>query len=149
MIKTLIVFCMTLLSLASCIPILVEDEEGHQYYLSPIEESILSRHRREEPKLPGPNDPKAFAEYNANKHSQGGKFVYQKPDGSGFSIGHGHANGMGHTWSVDGKVPVYSGKNALGDYSFNLGAGTTQHYGGWPGNMNMDKRIHGGFVQRF
>lgn len=80
---------------------------------------------------------------------QQGGFSYVNPDGSGFDVGHRHINGFGNTVSVDGRVPIWSNKNAYGESTLNLGVGATQHYGGWPGNMNLDKRVGLSFNHRF
>ncbi|CAG9767415.1 unnamed protein product [Ceutorhynchus assimilis] len=147
MVKFVVIFSVALLAVASALPVMVQDDQGQQYYLEPVD--LLSRHRRDEPRLPGPNDPKAFGQYGANGKTQGGFLSYQNPDGSGLSVGHGHHNGFGHTVSVDGAYPIWSSKNGFGQSTVNLGAGATNHYGGWPGNMNLDKRVGLSFNHRF
>lgn len=47
MVKFVVAFSIALFAVASALPILVQDEEGQQYYLEAVEETeVLSRHRR-------------------------------------------------------------------------------------------------------
>ncbi|CAG9771875.1 unnamed protein product [Ceutorhynchus assimilis] len=116
--------------------VIVEDEEGQQYYLTPV----LSRERRQA---------QGFGQGGGNGKSQGGFAGFNNPNGSGGSVGYGHANGYGHTLSVDGMVPVWSNKNRLGESTLNVGGGATHHFGGPGGSQNLDKRVGVNFNHRF
>ncbi|CAG9771872.1 unnamed protein product [Ceutorhynchus assimilis] len=116
--------------------VIVEDQEGQQYYLTPV----LSRERRQA---------QIFGQGGGNGKVQSGFAGFNNPNGSGGSIGYGHANGYGHTVSVDGRVPVWSNKNRFGESTLNVGAGTTHHFGGPGGSHNLDKRVGINFNHRF
>ncbi|XP_066259992.1 uncharacterized protein [Euwallacea similis] len=126
------------LDLGAAIPILVEDEEGQQYYLIPTAEPAENRQRRD-----------VFGQGGANGKTQGGYVGVNNPNGSGGSLGYGHTNGFGHTVSADARVPVWSNKNRFGESTLNVGGGATQHFGGPGGNQNLDKRVGVNFNHRW
>ncbi|KAL1490368.1 hypothetical protein ABEB36_013077 [Hypothenemus hampei] len=125
---------LAIISITSAIPILLEDEDGQQYILTPV----LERERRD-----------VFGQGGANGKGQSGYGGINNPNGSGGSVGYGHQNGYGHTVSVDGRVPVWSNKNRFGESTLNVGGGATQHFGGPGGNRNLDKRVGVNFNHRW
>ncbi|XP_030749476.1 transcription elongation factor SPT5-like [Sitophilus oryzae] len=127
--KSLILLAVTL-AVASAVPLLVTDEEGQLYYLTPV----VSRQRR------GAADWSAQGQGGANSHSGGGGVSIQNPNGSGAKVGYGHANGWGHDLSVDGRVPVWSNKNKHGETTLNVGGGISGHTG-YGGTHSTDKRF--------
>ncbi|XP_060524833.1 uncharacterized protein LOC132701145 [Cylas formicarius] len=127
------------LALVAAESLLVEDEEGRQFYLAPV----ASRERRQA------DGPKLFGQGGGNGQSQGGFVKLQNPNGSGGSLGYGHANGFGHVVSADAMVPVWSKKSRFGESTFNVGGGATQKFGGYGGNMNLDKRVGVNFNHRW
>ncbi|ERL93464.1 uncharacterized protein LOC109543392 [Dendroctonus ponderosae] len=114
-----------------------EDQEEEQFALKPP----ASRLKREAAEWSGAG--------GANGKSQGGYAGFVNPNGSKGSVGYGHANGQGHTVSVDGRVPVWSNKNRYGESTLNVGGGATQHFGGPAGNRNLDRRVGVDFNHRF
>ncbi|XP_030749477.1 uncharacterized protein LOC115877465 [Sitophilus oryzae] len=118
---------------ASCKSLIVQDEDGQVYSLTPIS----SRQKREEPKWYGGG--------GANSKQGGGVIGVVNPNGSGAQVKYGHANGYGHDFSVDAKVPVWSN----GPSTLNVGGGFDRHVGGWGGSHTGDKRVGISFNHRF
>ncbi|KAL1490284.1 hypothetical protein ABEB36_013004 [Hypothenemus hampei] len=125
---------LAIISFTSANPILLEDEDGQQYILTPV----VERGKRE-----------VFGQGGGNGKTQSGYVGINNPNGSGGSIGYHHQNGYGHTVSVDGRVPVWSNKNRYGESTLNVGGGATQHFGGPGGNRNLEKHIGVNFNHRW
>ncbi|XP_060524639.1 uncharacterized protein LOC132701026 [Cylas formicarius] len=129
-----ILFVVATLAVVGAESMLLEDEEGRQFYLQPI----LSRHRRQD-------KPQLFGGGGANGQQQGGVIGIRNPNGSGGSIGYGHAKGYGHDVSLDAMVPVWQ----RGQSTVNVGGGVTHHFGGYGGDRTLDRRVGINFNHRF